>query len=265
MRLTGHVRLLLSFLLLLAGLSGYAKDGVIEPTNPPRLVNDFAHVLKPGQADQLEEKLREFDRKTTNQITIVTLQSLNGREVQEYSVDIFRSWGLGQKGRNNGVLMLVAIEDRKAWITTGQGLQGVLTDAKAGLIFRNELRPAFQQKNYYKGLSDAADAIIAVTKDEYKADGKHKDGRPMPLFAIIIIVIVVAFIIKMFGGGNNNRGGGYVSNRGWGDIATGMLIGELLSGGRRGGGGWGGGGSGGGGWGGFGGGSTDGGGAGGSW
>jgi uncharacterized protein len=240
-----------------------------EPPNPPRLVNDFANMLNSGEQQQLENKLVSFDRTTSTQITIVTVTDLGGYDVSDYTIQLFNRWKIGQAGKNNGVLLLVSLNDRKAWITTGKGLEGVLTDAKTSRIFRNELKPAFKEGNYYGGLNQTVDAIIEVTKGEYKADKKSKDDG-IPIAAVIVIIIFILFIIKMTGGGGRggNRRGGYMSSGGLGDIATGMIIGNLLNGGR-GGSGWGGGsdwgGGGGGGFGGFGGGSSGGGGAGGGW
>ena len=252
--------------LLISGLNVIAQDKIYpDKPNPPRLVNDYAHLLSAGQADQLEQKLEEFARTTSTQITIVTIKNLGDHDVEEYSVEVFNRWGLGQAGKNNGVLLLASLDDRKAWITVGKGLEGVLTDAKSGLIFRNELVPAFKAGDYFTGLSNASDAIIAVTKGEYTADGLQKGDRHVPFTAIIILIIVILFIIRMIGGGGSG-GGNYIGGGGLGNFATGMFLGSMLGGGRGGDGGFGGGGDGGfGGFGGFGGGSSGGGGAGGSW
>lgn len=257
---------ILALVLVLTGLRSLAdnKDYPDRP-NPPVLVNDFAQVLSSDQVNQLENKLEDFARNTSNQITVVTMKNLGGHEVAEYSVEVFNRWGLGQSDKNNGVLLLVSMDDHKAWITVGKGLQGVLTDEQSGIIFRNELRPAFKAGDYYKGLNDATDAIIAVTKGEYKADASGKNDHNVSLTAIIVFVIFIIIIIRIFRGGG--RGGGhYYSSGGWGSFLTGMFVGNIL-------GGWGGGDNDSGGWGGgdgggfdgFGGGSTDGGGAGGSW
>ncbi len=258
-------------ILVTFSLSVWAEDKVYpDKPNPARLVNDYAHLLSDAQQAQLEQKLEDYANNTSTQITIVTMSNLGGHDVSEYSVHVFNDWGLGQEGKNNGVLMLVALDDgygkRKAWITVGKGLQGVLTDAKSGQIFRNEMVPAFKEKDYFKGLSDASDAIIAVTKGEYTNENKgerseERSGRSRghaPFLLVFIIFIIIIIITRRRGGGG---GGG-----GIGDIATGMILGNMLGRGSRGWGGgsdWGGGGSGG--FGGFGGGSTDGGGAGGSW
>lgn len=263
--------------LLMAAAPVLAQDKVYpDKPNPPRLVNDFAHLLSAAEVQNLEQKLEDYANSSSIQITVVTMSNLGGNDISEYSVHVFNDWGLGQEKKNNGVLILVALDDgfgkRKAWITVGNGLQGVLTDVKSGQIFRNQMVPAFKEKNYYKGLSDAADAVIAVTKGEYTSEagdrrgdregrhGKKSKGAPVILIVIIFIIIIFALRSRGGGGGRGGRGGG---GDGLADLATGIIIGNLLSGGRRGGGDWGGGGSGG--FGGFGGGSTDGGGAGGSW
>jgi uncharacterized protein len=259
-----RLRLLgLSVFFLLIGLHLYADDKIYpDQPVPARLVNDFAGMLSGAEAAQLEARLDEFARTTSTQITIVTIKNLGGHDVEEYSVEVFNRWGLGQAGKNNGVLLLVSLDDRKGWITVGKGLEGVLTDDKSGLIFRNELTPAFKAGKYYQGLSDASEAIIAVTKGEYSANGLQKGGH-VPFTGVIILIIFIVIILSMFRGGGRG-GGNYMSGRGFGGFATGMILGNLLGGGGgRDGGGFGGGGSGG--FGGFGGGSTGGGGAGGSW
>lgn len=264
--LSNTLRLLsLSLLLLVGGFRVFAgsKDYPDRP-NPPRLVNDFAGILSGGESAQLESKLDNFAQNTSTQITIVTIKSLGEHDIEEYTVELFNRWGIGQAGKKNGVLLLVSLNDRKAWITVGSGLEGVLTDERSGQIFRNEIVPAFRTGNYYQGLSNAADAIMAVTRGEYNADkGVHPQGRHLPGAAFIVLIIFIVIIIRILRGGGG--GGNYMSGGGFGNFAAGMFLGNLLGGGGRGWGGsnddWGGGG----GFGGFGGGSSSGGGAGGSW
>ncbi len=239
--------------------------------NPPKLVNDFAHILGSAEANDLEQKLVSFDNTTSTQISIVTVTNLGGQDIAEYTTTLFNRWGIGQANKNNGVLILMTLDDgygkKRVFITVGKGLQGVLTDAMTARIIRNEMIPEFKNKNYYQGLLNGASSIIEVTKGEYKSDNEHagkKHKKGVPIIALVIIFIVLIIIIK---GRNNGRGGGgrYISGGGAGDFMAGWIIGNMLNGGNRGG-GFGGGDSGGfGGFGGFGGGSSDGGGAGGSW
>lgn len=239
--------------------------------NPPRLVNDLAGVMSGEETQQLEDKLVVFDKTTSTQISIVTLQSTGAYEPAEYGTALFRKWKIGQKGKNNGVLVLAAIKDRKAYIITGYGLEGALTDAVCGRIVREEMAPRFKQGKYFEGFSAASDKIIAATKGEYTADENDSRGdkKGIGAGAIVIIVILIYFVVWMSGRGGGGGGGNYMSGRGyrrWGGGWGG--IGGIGGFGGFGGGGWGGGdsgGGGGGGFGGFGGGSTGGGGAGGSW
>lgn len=255
--------------LLLVGFVVQAadKDFPARP-EPPMLVNDFAGMLSTAEEAQLEQKLEDYARNSSTQITIVTIKNLGGYDVSQYTFELGNRWGIGQKDKDNGVLILTSLEDRKGWIATGYGLEGVLTDALTGRIYRNEIVPRFKEGDYYGGFDKAADAIIAATKGEYTADKKDEEkGGKVPAAIIIIIVIVIYLIISRRGGGGG--GGGYMSRRGSRGFGEGFLLGSLLGGGfgGRGGssGGWGGGSGGGGGFGGFGGGSFGGGGAGGSW
>lgn len=233
--------------------------------DPPHLVNDLAHVLTPDQVQQLEDKLVAYDKTTSTQIAIVTLESIGVYEPAEYGTALFKKWKIGNEGKNNGVLVLAAIKDRKVNITTGYGLEGALPDAVCGRIIREEIKPAFQQEKYFEGFNNAADKIIAATKGEYTAEpgyGQKGGKKGIGAGAIVIIIVLIYFIIWMSGRGGG--GGNYMSGRGarrWGG-------GWGTFGGFGGfGGGWGGGSgdSGGGGFGGFGGGDTGGGGASGSW
>ena len=235
--------------------------------NPPRLVNDFASMMTPEQQQQLETLLLDFDKTTSSQIAVVTVKNLDGHEVADYTIGLFNEWKIGQKGKNNGVLILASLEDRKMWITTGQGMEGALTDGQAGTIVRHELTPEFKAGNFYEGFRKASIAIIAATKGEYTADDPKGGGDGQgTVGAIIIIVIIIVIVLSViFGKGGGGGGGNYMSSGGSGFV-TGAILGSLLGGGGRGGSSWGGGGStGGGGFGGFGGGFSGGGGAGGSW
>jgi uncharacterized protein len=233
------------------------KDFPDKPV-PPRLVNDLAHCMTDAQDQQLEAKLEDFNRTSSVEITIVTIKSLGDYDASDYAIQLGNKWGVGKAGKNNGVLVLAAINDRKAFIATGKGTEDVLTDAKTGVIYRNEMVPSFKEGNYYEGFSKAADAIIAVTKGEYKADEGDTQVKKIPTVAIIVLVLVILWIISRFRG----PGGTYMSNRGWGGFGAGWFLGSGLGGGS-----WGGGSNsgGGGGFGGFGGGGFGGGGAGGSW
>jgi uncharacterized protein len=257
------LRWFLPGLLMMAGLLANAQN--IPPwPNPPTLVNDFAGVLLKNEDDALEHKVVAYFDSTSTQIAIVTLKSIGDYEVSQVSLKILRDWGIGTKGKNNGILILVSLEDRKLRIETGSGMEGVLPDAIANDIINRIIKPNFREGHYYEGLDGAVDAIIKAAAGEYKADPrKSKPGiSPGGVFLLIMLIVIIVSIIGRGGGGRGGGGTTYNRRGGW----IWPVIGSIGGFGGGGGGGWsGGGGSGGGGFGGFGGGSGGGGGASGSW
>lgn len=247
-------KLLLILTLFISAIAGAQLDQIISKRpSPARLVNDFAGVLTPQQAAALEDKLVQYDKRTSNQVAVVLVNELEGKSVEDVALDIGRNWGVGNKEFNNGVVILAAIKDRKIRIEVGYGLEGAVPDLTAGSIIDNRIKPNFKNANYYRGLDEAVDDIIKAAEGRYTAPagyGKKKKGLPIGTIIVIIIILIVIF-------GAGPGGGTYVSRGGW----TGW------TGGGGGGGGWSGGGSssGGGGFGGFGGGSFGGGGASGDW
>lgn len=261
--MTLRLRYIFFLLFTAISLSGFAQSDKDFPPrpNPPRLVNDLAGMMSTDEQARLEAKLLEYERSSSTQITVVTVKSLGSYEIAQYAVELGNRWGVGQKGKDNGALILASLTDRAVNISSGYGLEGTLTDIKSGQIIRNEIVPEFKNGNFYAGFDKAADAIIAVTKGEYKAEEKdnkrEKKGLPGGAILIIAIVYIIIWLMNKFRGG----GGSYMSGRGhrhWGG-------GPWIGGGGFGGGSWGGGSSGGGGFGGFGGGSFGGGGASGRW
>jgi uncharacterized protein len=238
---------------------GHAQNIIAKP-NPLTLVTDAAGVLSAEQRQALENKLVAFDDSSSNQIAVVIISSLDGYPKEEYATKLFREWGIGDKKNNNGILLLIAIQDRQIRIEVGYGLEGAIPDITALNIIDNDIKPAFKAGNYYEGIDLATDDIAKAAVGEYKVK-KAKKSKGKGSGGLFIIILVIIFIVLRGGrGGGSNIGGG-----GFSDVATGMLLGSLLGGGsRHGGGGWGDSG-GGGGFGGFGGGSSGGGGAGGSW
>lgn len=237
------------------------------PDAPNSLVSDYTGTLTPEETQQLERKLLAFEDSTSTQIAVAVIKSTEGYDIADYAVRLAQKWGVGNKKYNNGILLLVALQDRTVDIRTGYGVEGAIPDIIAHRIIQNEIVPAFRKQQYFSGLDNATNAIIAYTKGEYKADprarGKEKDGGGVPVIVIIIIVIVIISLISKNGGGGN-RGGKVMTGRGSSDLFWWTLLNSLGRGGG-GGGGFGGGSSGGGGFGGFGGGGFGGGGASGRW
>jgi len=253
------LRCLLFFVLVVFNAS---SQDILKPPNPPHLVNDEAHVLSPEQQQILEEKLVALDDSTSNQITIVTIPSLNGYEIADYANKLFRSWGIGGKKNNNGILILLSVEERKVRIEVGYGLEGAIPDVTASSIIENEMIPPFKEGNYYRGLDNAIDALSKAAVGEYHDPRETDDTLDGgSLLTFIIILFVILLIVGNSGKGGGDKGGGMMSRRGF----SGWWLPFLFSGGGgRSSGGFGGFG-GGGGFGGFGGGSSGGGGASGGW
>jgi uncharacterized protein len=254
---------LISFLLVISCLFSKAQSPS-RPPNPPRLVNDFAHVMTGDQVAELENKLVAYDDSTSIQIAVITIQSTGDTAIDDYALDFLRGWKIGNKKTNNGVVVLAAIQDHKVYIATGYGMEGVLPDITSKQIIEDEIVPNFKQANYYHGFDLAADAIIQASRGEYVAPSGY-DQRKKPesggsAIGIILFIVIIIVLISRSGGGRG--GGGGIFN---GSSVLPFLIGNMLGGMGRGGGGGGGFGGGGGGFGGFGGGSGGGGGAGGSW
>jgi len=252
---------LITLLLFFCFVQIVFAQNILPRPNPPKLVNDVAGVLSPEQREILEQKLVALDDSSSNQIAVVLIPTLDGYPIEEYANKLFREWGIGHKGTNNGVLIIAAINDRKVRIEVGYGLEGAIPDIAASSIYNNEIVPAFREQNYYRGLDDAINALSKAAVGEYKVKKEKKaksKGKPLVTFLGMLL-----FILIIVAGGRGRGGGGSMSRGGYSDIATGMLLGSLLGGGRSHGGGFGD--SGGGGFGGFGGGSSGGGGAGGGW
>lgn len=228
-----------------------------EKSNPPKLVNDTTGTLTQQQMDALERKLVAYDDSTSNQVVVVIIPTTGEYGVEEVALNILREWGVGNKDKNNGVVLLIAKNDRKIRIETGYGLEGAIPDVTAKSIIDNDLTPNFKAENYYRGIDEATNSIIQAAAGEYKAPanyGSKKSIGKSPFIGVIAVILIIIFLsMGAPGSGTYVSRGGY---RGWNTGGGGWS-------GGSGGGGWSGGG--GGGFGGFGGGSGGGGGASGGW
>lgn len=249
-----HLKII--FILLISSLSAFAQDLPAKP-NPAKLVNDYTNTLSADQKQALENKLVVFDDSTSNQVSIVIINTTGDYDISDYAFKLGNTWGIGNKV-NNGVLVLVAKDDRKIFIATGYGLEGALPDITCAAIIDNEIKPNFRENDFYRGLDKGVDAIIKATQGEYKAPANYKKKRKKDSGGSILGLVIVLFIILMIAG-KGGGGGGLMSRRGYSSLAGPLLWGSSSSGGGFGGG------SSGGGFGGFGGGSFGGGGSGGSW
>lgn len=142
----------------------------VNPGNPTGFVNDFAGILSTEEQSSLEQTLQNNKNETGNEIVVVTVENLGGDTVENFAEKLFQEWGIGEEGRDNGALLLVALEDRAMRIEVGYGLEGALTDSIAGKIIRNDITPQFREGNYYEGIAKAVDQMVAVTKGEEYAE-----------------------------------------------------------------------------------------------
>lgn len=226
-------------------------------------VYDYAKVLSPNEKAQLEEKLIRYSDSTSSQIVVITIESLHNEDVSQLATKWAHTWGLGQAKEDNGVIILVAKDERKIAINPGYGLEDRLTAGIGGEIIRNIIIPEFKAGSYYKGLDKGADALFDVFKGKYKGKRKQTSQKDFPILPIIIFIFIIIAVFS-----RNKNGGGNSGNSGGGpSLLDALILGSLgrSSGGF--GGGFGGGSSGGGGGfgGGFGGGGFSGGGSSGSW
>lgn len=255
-------------LLIALFTSNISAQDIPKRPNPPRLVNDFGDMLSTSEESHLERSLVEFNNQTSTQITIVTVKSLNGYDKSDFAYRIGEEWGVGQKGKNNGILILVkpktASSRGEAFIATGYGVEGAIPDATAYAIVNNEMIPHFKRGEIYEGFVSTIYTIMELTRGEYTADAYMKRGgrgkQPAAGGGIIFLIIMFVVLRSIFSRRRHHTFGG--SALPW------FFLGSMMGGSRgssfsdfSGGGGSFGGGS----FGGFGGGSFGGGGAGGSW
>lgn len=244
----------------------FAQFTIPEKPSFQTSVYDYANVLSATEKSALEEKLIKYSDSTSTQIVVITIESLKNEDVSQLATKWAQTWGIGGTAKkDNGVIILLAKEERKIAINPGYGLEDRLTAGIGGEIIRNIIIPEFKAGSYYKGLNKGTDALFDVFKGKYKGERKQNKKKNFPILPIIIIVIILLVLIsrnKKDGGNSGNSGGGGPS------LLDVIILSSLGRGGFGGGGsgGFGGGSSGGGGFGGgFGGGGFSGGGSSGNW
>lgn len=194
-----HKSFVVFVLLVLVAIPSYVL-AYSSPGKATGYVNDFAGVLTLEQKNMLESKLAVFNASTSNEIAVVTVKNLGGDYIENYAVQLFKEWGIGTAKKDNGVLLLVALEDRKMRIEVGYGLEGALTDSLSSAIIRNDLTPAFKQNDFYGGINLAADHIIEATRGEYTGDVKGSKVVNIPPEALLFtLVLVVQFLSAILG------------------------------------------------------------------
>ncbi|MFC0875493.1 TPM domain-containing protein [Saccharicrinis sp. FJH2] len=268
-----HSIWVLSFIFFLGSLNTLAQDGIPDKPKTKQIVNDFAGILSNGEKQELEQKLVRYDSETSTQIAIVTTNTLNGYAISDYATRLLTKWGVGMKGKDNGIVIVVKPKIYNAkgqvYIATGYGLEDVVPDALAKKIVEYDMIPLFKDDNYYAGLDKATNTLIGLTTgkftgSQYLDRARRNSGSGRGIGGLFFLIIAILAII----GSNRRNNMQQFGGRRRSSLPFWLLLGMMGSG--RGGGSFGNfsGGSGfggGGGFGGFGGGMGGGGGAGGSW
>lgn len=194
-------RLAIVSFLLIGSLQSFAQRAV--PDHAGVWVHDEANVLSPSTKAQLEAVLKAERDSTSNQIAILVIPSLEGDDIDSYGIRVAEGWKLGTKDNDNGVLLLIAIKDRKVRIDVGQGLEGVLTDAMSSRINRNEIAPRFRQGDYDGGVKAGVVAIIQTIKGQYVNTDppQRKRGGRSPWLTVIFIIVLLIIMSRKRGGG----------------------------------------------------------------
>ena len=220
---TRSLRPLVVVLVTLLAFASATPAAVSFPPLTGRVVDD-ASILSADTKQKLDALLAEHERQTGNQVVVATLKSLQGQTLEQFSYQLGRAWGIGQKGRNNGALLIIAPNERKARIEVGYGLEGTLTDAQSKLVIENILLPAFRKKDYDSGILAGTVTILKLlggtptNADVYvqpEEPSPNRDSGGLPVVAVIVILWIVFgrffWPLLFVGGGHGWRG-----RHGWG-------------------------------------------------
>jgi uncharacterized protein len=187
-------------LLVFLSLAIVPAVALVLPTLSGRVVDD-ANILDPPTRAALDQKLAELEAKTTDQLVIVTLKSLQGTSIEDFGVALGRAWRVGQRDKNNGVLLIVAPSERKVRIEVGYGLEGTLTDAVSKLIIENAIIPRFRANDVPGGVTRGVDDIISVLTgdaEEWKQRAAKRPDPELPWGTILILILALAMFAVVF-------------------------------------------------------------------
>ena len=179
-------------LLLVVAFSylGWAKEVPPKPEGHDRFINDYARVLSPDQIRNLNLKLYNYWDSTSTEMVVVIDKSLEDDDLEDYCQKLAQAWGIGMKGKDNGLLLYVSIEDRAIRIHMGYGLEGAIPDFMAGRVIDGIIKPAFKQNLYGKGINEGLNALIALAEGEYQFDEKDRKAKSKGFPTLLIIVIM---------------------------------------------------------------------------
>lgn len=196
-------------MLLLIGAT--AKAQLPSPSYPPRLVNDYAGVLSTNEVNTLERMLVNYNDTTSTQFLVLLVDDLQGYNIDQYATEIGHSWGVGQRGKNNGAVIVVKParnnEKGRVAISTGYGLEEYITDATAKRIIEKEMYPAFREGDYYTGILNAITVMMDLCSGKFTQDEYSKDDG-IPVWMIILFIIGIILILRGFNNNQNYTSGG---------------------------------------------------------
>lgn len=167
-------------------------------------ITDLAGLVSPTTKAQLEAQMEGYRAANGHEIAVLTIPSLEGRTIEPFSIDVARSWGLGEKGKNNGALLVIAQKERKMRIEVGRGLEGELTDLRAGIIIRDIIAPEFRAGRTDEGIRRGVLAIHQVLGGDYSMVAQKRDQGGDLLGVLVMVVLIVLLTILS----NQSRGGG---------------------------------------------------------
>jgi uncharacterized protein len=206
------------------------------PAVPPGRVADYAQLLTPSAASRNEARLAEHESRTGTQMVVAIFRSLEGEDLEDYSIRLAQQWRIGRKGLDDGVILLVFVDERRVRLEVGHGLAPVVPDAAAGRIIRDAIAPAFRERRYAEGIELAVEAVYARIGGEARPAPVAPGPAPrVPLVALLLVgAVVVIVLMSMAAPGPRARRRGYTAGRnGWYIPPTGIPPG--WGGGRRGG------------------------------
>jgi len=207
-----------------------AVFGYTNPGTPIGFVNDFADIFTDEQENALNIKLSNFEKESSNEIVVVAIQNLGEDTIENYAVELYAEWGIGKEKNDNGVLLLIARDDREMRIEVGYGLEGALTDLQSYQIIENYLVPNFKQEKYYEGVDSAVEVIMSATKGEYEAINKVgtvKNGFDLQN-VIFLAVFGFLWLTTLLGTSKSWWAGGVIG--GIGGIILGFIYGFMFFG-----------------------------------
>ena len=204
-----HLKIVLVLTFCFSQLLGMAQNAQIpkKPSFIPPII-DSTNTLSEIQKTQLYDKLKKYSDSTSTEILVMIVATTQGQDISRYATELGQKWQIGQKGKDNGIVFLIAKNDRKLNINSGYGTEHLLTDALSRRIIEEVVKPEFKNGNYYQGIDNGTSAIIKVMNGEYKNDAKKSVDYSRIIFFAIIFIIFLIIISRNKGNGTGSRLGG---------------------------------------------------------